>query len=170
MRKTVTVVAATCLSFIICGCTTSPTDPGKTGGKASDQMLAEYSYVRRLTYRGASGSNGPITARVERIMMSDAKTFVETTISNSSRKSYELGNAAGSPARLKSDAGETLPGVDTGPGKTLEPGNTVVRFMMEGHLKGKPASLTLDVRGRPPVEERPVRHATEFPIVVMLGG
>jgi hypothetical protein len=142
MNMMIIVWAAAAIAALGAGCTPRPQGKGATPRKVGDQLLAVYTPLRRLSYRNACGSSRDITICVDRISISDSVTLVETRLSNASRSGFSL-TTTDEAAILVNQAGERVVG-ESRDGKYLRPGDTTMRFRLEGHLAGEPAALTVN--------------------------
>lgn len=164
-------IAASFLAAIVfmasAGCTGKPEGVGTPGKKIADQRLATYSPIRRLTYRDACGSEGPITVCVDRIVVSDAATVIEARIRNAS---FHASPQAFAPkATLRGERpGEALDLREGKPGAALEPGERKAVFMADGHFEGNPVAITLSDFARPEGSEKLEPSHDSLSIVVQL--
>jgi hypothetical protein len=147
MKKVIAVCMAAAIAAPGAGCTAKPGDTVEATRKVSDQLLATYIPLRRLSYRNACGSEGVVTICVERISISDDTTLVEARIINASQSRYPLGNGSDDALILANDAGERLVWGSGKPGEYVKPGVVDMRFRMAGHFTGEPASLTMNAAG-----------------------
>ena len=125
-------------------CTTPPGTAGERTRKVAEQRLAAYTPIRRLAYRDACGSDGPLTVCVDRISISDSAVLVEARIRNASSQSYLQGNTGGTSVLLADDTGTMQVGYN---GEAVEfqgVKERVVHFRMEGHFAGEPAIFTMN--------------------------
>lgn len=92
------------------GCSSKPAGNDPATVKVSEQRLSTYTPLRRLSYRNACGSNGPITLCVERITISENAALLEMRIHNSSERPYVLGNGSPPSLLLTNSGGSALKG------------------------------------------------------------
>jgi hypothetical protein len=146
MGKLNPILLAAVLTAICAACTTDPGDTRVGARKVADQRLATYTPLRRVTYRDACGSGGPLTVSVDRVIISDHAALVEARIKNSSSQPYLLGNSSGAAALLANDTGMTL--AWNGGAAAEIPGLAETRhhFRMDGHFSGEPASFLVHAR------------------------
>jgi len=140
MKIVIAVSVVALNAVLVAGCTTKTNEAGAATRKAADQRLATYNVIRRLTYKDACASEGPLSVCVERILTSENATVVEAKLKNRSSDLREASSAA--IIMLKSDGGETFKWVGGKP-LPLKQGETHVRFEMQGHLKGEPTSFVM---------------------------
>lgn len=144
MNRFLTIIASAVLVALGAACTPPP---GGTGGgekRVMEQRLAAYTPIRRLTYRDACGSDGPLTICVERISIADSAALVEARISNASPQPYLQESPPGARALLADDAGMNL---EWSNGVAMEyhgRKETIVHFRMEGHCAGNPARFMVN--------------------------
>jgi hypothetical protein len=122
---------------MIVGCTTKSDEAGVTTKKVAEQRLVTYDTIRRLIYKDACGSEGPLSICVERILISGTATVVEAKIKNVSSYSYLNGGVSTAMILLKSDSNEKISCVNDKP-LSLKSGETNIKFQMQGHFKGEP--------------------------------
>lgn len=128
------VLVATCTA-----CTTTPGNAEVRSNKVSEQRLAAYAPIRRLTYRDACGSEGALTVCVDRISISDSATLVEARIKNASRQPCFLEDTKAASVLLADGSGMTREWDNAG-GMELKAGEErVARFRFEGRFSGEPA-------------------------------
>jgi hypothetical protein len=162
MKYVIPAIMTALIAVLPAGCTSKPGEPVMTGKKVTDQLLATYAPLRRLTYRDACGSEGTLTVCVDRITISDTATLVETRIRNSSKSPYFRGYASGATAVLTNAADETGSLIGGNAGGNPQTGEMKVQFRMEGHFRGEPAALAVNGSGKSAA-------SGEFPVVVRLG-
>ena len=141
MNNIATILAGVVLITLCAACTAPSGENGVRTGKIADQRLATYTPVRRLTYRNACGSEGPLTVCVDRITLSDTAALVEARITNRSAEGYVQSVVQGAAVMLTDNCGRTLAWSDGDiqeyPGSHEKAG----RFRMEGHFSGDPYSV-----------------------------
>lgn len=172
MKKTlVTLVALVSALLVVSlgGCSVKSKEAEAVNKKVADQHLVTYNPVRRLIYRNACATEGPITVCVEKIIVSETGTFVETSMKNSSKNTYSFGNGSRASAFLTNEGGEKLEWAKDGSGTYLEPGEkAAVLFRMGGHLKGEPATFLLSGIGTVQAEGSSNQLEKEYSLLVEL--
>lgn len=165
MVKIMVMFMALCLTILCAACTTKPGGAGDVPRKVADQRLATYTPIRRVTYRNACGSNGPLTVCVDRITLSAAAAVVEARIRNSSPERYVQGAAREASVSLADNTGKTLAWSNGGPMEYPGLEERFVRFRMEGDFSGEPHRVLVN-RIR---EKRKEQTDHGFSIVTLLG-
>ena len=165
MKRIVIKFITGVLVAICSACTTSPQSAEVRPRKVVEQRLAAYTPLRRLTYRDACGSEGPLTICVDRISVSDTATLVETRVKNALSQPYLLEGAKESAVLLADDAGMIVESYQAWHREWQGLEERVVHFRLEGHFSGEPAIFTVkNIRRKSP------EHADKgFFIVVRLG-
>lgn len=147
MKRLTKIAVITVLVTACAACTTQPGTTGDRTKKVAEQRLAAYTPIRRLAYRDACGSDGPLTVCVDRISISDSAVLVEARIRNASPQPYLQGNRSGASVLLADETGMTLVGYN---GEAMEFQGVKekgVHFRMEGHFAGEPAIFMVnDIR------------------------
>lgn len=165
MGRITVIFIALCLTMLCVACTTKPGGAGDTPKKVADQRLATYTPIRRLTYRNACGSEGPLTICVDRITLSESAALVEARIRNSSSERYVQGAAKEASVLLADNSGMTLAWSKVGPMEYPGTEEMVVHFRMEGHFSGEPYAVVLNS-----IRKKRTEHGGHgFSIVAMLG-
>jgi len=144
MKKIAKVLFAVVLTTLCAACTSSQGDNGVRNGKIGDQRLGAYTQIRRLTYRNACGSEGPLTVCVDRITLSDSAALVEARINNVATEKYVQSPTEEASVLLADKSGRTL--AWDGNIITEYPGMTekAVSFRMEGHFSEEPYAIMVN--------------------------
>lgn len=144
MKSALAAFIACIVMVTAAGCTGKSGDSGVTGKKVADQRLAVYNSIRRLLYRDACGSAGPITICVDKIVISDTATVVETRVRNSSAQAYLDDNAGGAGVLRAAGTDEALQLHPERAGQSVGPGESRLVFRVEDKFQGNPAVLAIN--------------------------
>jgi len=132
------------MTMLCAACTTKPDAVGSTPKKVADQRLAAYTAIRRMSYRNACGSEGPLTICVDRITLSEGAALVDARVSNVSPERYLQGTAREGSVWLVDKNGKKLA---VGNGETVGyPGDEEIaaRFRLERYFKEEPHAVVLN--------------------------
>lgn len=157
--------------FLTCvGCHQRPVPTERSVKKVADQVLAVYTPLRRLSYRDTCAGDGEFSVCVDRISVTDTATLVEARVKNGTPFSYSIGGAGCVNAVLTGSDGGKVTWEDGKPPRHLDPGESHLRFKMDGRLAGEPVLLTIQGIEKPPMLEPPYRTGKTAAISVRLDG
>lgn len=143
MRTTYLAIALALHALLLTGCNSNPHKTAQVPRKTSDQKLGVYTPLRRLTYAGACGSDGPLSISVRRIIVSEQATVVEVKAKNLSSHPYLLRSESGASAVLRTTDNETLAWNGGRSTLAVKSGDSDMQFRMEGVLQGEPVAFQL---------------------------
>lgn len=144
MNRVISSTMVLMLTTLLAGCNGKPKGDVPAARFVSEQRLATYSPLRRLTYRNVCRNAGALTFCVERISQSETAAVVELRISNRSGAPFRPENESIPYLLLSGSSGSFLQGPVENLGPIPAFGEQYLYCRVDGHLSGEPTALALE--------------------------
>lgn len=144
MNRIMESIMVLMLIATVAGCNYKPAGHDPVLQKVSEQRLATYNPLRRLTYRNACRNAGALTVCVERISQSETAALVELRITNRSDAAYQPENDSAPSLHLSSSSGSFLQGSLENPSPIPAFGEKYLYCKLDGMLSGELKAVVLE--------------------------